>query len=84
MKTNEEILKAAAQIFRQCVSATWNANYGEDDGSANILLGRLLKAVEWAKANNEENALKVIIGNVMPKGFEMAKIGMEISETIFA
>lgn len=84
MKTNEQIRMAAQSIFRTLVSATYNDKYGEDDGTMNISLGRMLKAAEWAKANGEYDTLKSVCGQMFSAaGPDMRMAADEVFETIF-
>lgn len=84
MKTNEEIRTAAVRLFDATVIASYNDQYGEDDGSMNIGISRLMKAVAWAKANGEYEALKTICRNRMTKsGWEMARHSSELFEVLF-
>lgn len=62
--TNAEIIQGTAKIFRMCVTATWNDRFGEDDGTMNITMARLMKAADWARANDEVVAMKTVLGNV--------------------
>lgn len=81
---NEQIRIAAQQIYRQFVSATFNDKYGEDDGMMNICMGRMIKAVEWAKKNGEYSAMKQICHQMFSKsGQEMRMVADECFEAIF-
>lgn len=82
--TNAEIRMKAQQMFREFVTACWNDKFGEDDGSMNILLCRLMKAVEWAKANGEYETFRCYcLGYKYGMGMEMAMIKQECYTTLF-
>lgn len=84
--TNQEIIQGAAQIFRKCIAATWNDRFGEDDGTMNVTLVRLMNAVKWARNNNEESALKGVLTNVAATygcNMDMHIIADNIIDTIF-
>lgn len=84
MKTNEEIRMAAQAIYRQFVSASYNDNYGEDDGTMNICCSRMIKAKEWAKGTGEYDTMKQICGQMFTKaGQEMRKVADECFQVIF-
>lgn len=84
MKTSEQIRIAAQQIFRQLVSAAYNYSFGADDGTMNILLGRMIKAVAWSKENGEYDTLKQICHQMFSAaGQGMRKEADECFETLF-
>lgn len=84
MKTNEQIRIAAQQIYRQLVSAAYNDSFGEDDGTMNILLGRMMKAVAWSKENGEYATLKQICHQMFSAaGQGMRKEADECFEVLF-
>lgn len=84
--TNAEIIKGAAKIFRMCITATYNDQYGEDDGTMNVTMARLIKAVEWARKNNEEMAMRTVFTNISNgynNNMTFAMIADNIIDTIF-
>ena len=81
---NNDIRMKAQQMFREFVTACWNDKFGEDDGSMFILTGRLMKAVEWAKANGEYDTLRNYCNNYkFGMGMEMAMVKDECYNTLF-
>ena len=84
MKSNEQIRKAAQSIFRTFVTASFNDNYGEDDGTMNISCSRMIKAADWAKEKGEYATLKQICGQMFSQaGAEMRKVADECFGVIF-
>ena len=85
--TNAEIIQYAAGIFRMCVTATWNDRFGEDDGTMNTTMARLMGAVEWARKNNEVEAMKRVLNNVAASystNIDMNIMADNIIDTIFS
>lgn len=81
---NNDIRMKAQQMFREFVTACWNDKFGEDDGSMFILTGRLMKAVEWAKANGEYETFRCYCLNYKyGMGMEMAMVKQECYDTLF-
>lgn len=84
--TNAEIIQGAAGIFRMCVTATWNDRFGEDDGTMNTTMARLMGAVEWARKNNEVEAMRRVLTNIANSynvNADMSIIADEIINAIF-
>lgn len=85
--TSAEIIQGAARIFRMCVTATWNDSFGQDDGTMNITMARLVKAVAWARENNEVEAMKRVLNNVAASystNIDMNIMADNIIDTIFS
>lgn len=84
--TNAEIIQGAARIFRMCVTATWNDRFGEDDGTMNITMARLMGAADWARKNNEVEAMRCVLTNIANNynvNPDMSIIASEIIDAMF-